>query len=500
MTFLLAFSSLLSRILGFLRNSLLAHVFGAGVHSDAYFAAFQIPDTMYRLLVAGAISASFVPLFLLIKKTDEKKAWEFTSSVLNSFLLIIGSLSVLLFFFARELTHLLYPSFSPEILSETTSLLRIVILSPILFTFSSVLSGIQNAFRTFLGFAIAPIVYNLGIIFGIVFLAPRMGIQGVAVGVVIGCFLHVLVQWIPAIRLGFRWNLTLKLTPVLKKFFWTMLPRVFSMASLQLIYFIEGIIATALAAGDLSMLRFAEDIQFFPIGIVGLSMAISSFSVMSHLAIDKKHEELSVYVRDKLDHLLMILIPCAFGIFLLRVPLVTLALKGGQFEEAQVTETAKVLGVLSLDIVATAMIPLLSRVFFSFHDTALTFVVTLSTVLLNTLLAVVLSHTYGIMGIAFAGAFAATAAVVIFLILMRLKYFKDFSFFSLPHFFVFTLASAGMSLALSHLLSLFSFSDHWITLFAQVAGVTLIGATVYGVLLFLFLGKKTFTLLSRIGE
>ncbi len=500
MTFLLALSSLLSRILGFLRNYLLAHVFGAGIHSDAYFAAFQIPDTMYRLLVAGAISASFVPLFLLIKKSDEKKAWEFASSVLNIFLLVVGFLSVLLFFFAHQLTHILYPSFSAEAIEETTTLLRIVILSPILFTFSSVLSGIQNAFRTFLGFAIAPIVYNLGIIIGIVFLAPRMGIQGVAVGVVIGCFLHVLVQWIPVRRLGFRWNLCLAITPFLKKFFWTMLPRVLSMASLQIIYFIEGIIATALAAGDLSILRFAEDIQFFPIGIVGLSMAISSFSVMSHLAIDDKHDELSIYVRDKLDHLLMILIPCAFGMFLLRLPLVTLALKGGHFEQAQVLATANVLGALCLDIVATAMIPLLSRVFFSFHDTVLTFVVTISTVFLNTVLAIIFSQSYGVVGIAFAGSLAAALAVILFLVLMRFKYFKDFSFFSLPHFFVFSTASVGMSLVLSRLLTLFSFSDHWITLFAQVVGVALIGAVVYGVLIFLFLGKKTFTLLSRIGE
>src|SRR5690606_6488907 len=162
LTLLLAISSLLSRLIGVYRNHELANLFGGSGLSDAYFAAFQIPDTLYRLLVFGAISASFVPLFLSLRKKNEEEAWSFVSSVMNGFLLFICLASILIFLLSPALVRLLYPDFSSELQTTTSTLLRIMMVSPVLFTFSSIFSGIENAFRNLWGFALAPIVYNVG--------------------------------------------------------------------------------------------------------------------------------------------------------------------------------------------------------------------------------------------------------------------------------------------------------------------------------------------------
>jgi len=500
MTLLLALSSLLSRLIGVYRNHELANLFGASGVSDAYFAAFQIPDTLYRLFVFGAISASFVPLFLTLKKKDEREAWNFVSSVMNGFLLFMCALAVLIFLFASTFVRMLYPEFPPEFQTMTTNLLRIMMFSPILFTLSSVFSGIENAFRSFWGFALAPIVYNLGIIFGIFVLAPRMGIYGVAYGVVIGAFLHAFVQFIPSIRLGFRWKPLFVWSDAFKKMFVLSVPRILSMAGTQINFFIEGVIATTLALGNLTVLRYAQDIQSFPIGIIGLSMAISSFSIVSHFVIDEKIPELANYLKDKLDHLFLLMIPAAFGLWVLRVPIVELVLGGGDFGPEAVLLTANTLSYLCIGLVASALIPMLSRIFFAFHDTFWPFVITIGSVALNTALALYFSKTMGIAGVGLASAVSSTLSMIAFMVLLKWKYFKEVSFLSLKNFSLFTLASGLMAYLLDQVILHFPFSVHTLPLLFQISLITVTGMAIYGSLTFLFLRKRWVELVRTLGK
>lgn len=500
MTFLLAISSLLSRLIGVYRNHELASAFGASGLSDAYFAAFQIPDTLYRLFVFGAISASFVPLFLALRKKDSEEAWVFVSTLLNFFLLITGIFSLLIIVFAEPCVRLLYPDLTPDLQGTTAQLLRIMMLSPLLFTLSSVFSGVQNAFRTFWGFALAPIVYNLGILSGIWWLAPSYGIAGVAYGVVVGAFLHAAVQLLPCLKLGMHWRPTLVWSESFRKIFVLAVPRVLTMAGFQINFFIEGLIATTIAVGNLTVLRYAQDIQSFPIGIIGVSVAISSFSILSGLVIDEKKEELASYLKRKLDHLLMLMIPAAFGLFLLRYPLVELILGAGQFDAAAVQLTADSLGYLCFGILAAAITPLISRAFFAFHDTLYPFVITLFTVVINTILAYQFATSWGIIGIAVASSISSTLSVLAMMVVLKLRYFRKNSYLSWDHLLIFLIASGVMSGLLQQIIARVSFSHQWWMLTAEIILLSAAGAAIYGAVLFVFLRRDFLKLLRGLND
>lgn len=500
MTFLLALSSLLSRLLGVYRNHALADAFGATELSDAYFAAFQVPDTLYRLLVFGAISASFVPLFLSLNKKDPQKAQEFVSSVMNGFLMFIILISVIVFLLAGPFIELLYPAFTPENQAHTVSLLRIMLLSPIFFTCSSLFAGLQNAFRSFWGYALAPIVYNVGIIFGITYLAPTYGINGVAYGVVIGAFLHALVQFFPAIKLGFSWRPTFHWTPEFKKLIVTAIPRILSMASFQVNFFIEGVIATLLFAGNLTVLRYAQDIQSFPIGIIGVSIAVSSFSVLSHFVIDEEHLKLSAYLRDKLEHLFLLMIPAAFGLYVLRVPIIKLILEGGVFNAEAVLLTSSTLAYLCIGLIAAAVMPLITRVFFAFHDTVRPFLVMLVTVLANTALAWYLSQAMGVAGIGLSSSITSTLSVIILTWVLTKKYLKGHSFIPVKNTAVFILASGVMSFSLLEISKTFSYAEGTLMLIGQIILMTSLGASIYAAIVFVFMRNKLFELVKTLGK
>lgn len=499
MTILLAVSSLISRLLGILRNHALANAFGAGALSDAYFAAFQIPDTLYRFFVFGAISASFVPLFLSLKKQDQEKAFRFTSSVMNLFTIGVGIVSLTLFFFAKPFTAILYPEFSPELLETTAELLRIMLLSPLLFTISSVLSGIQNAFRRFYGFALAPIVYNLGILFGIYILSPMMGISGVSYGVILGAFFHVVVQWPFTRKLGFSWQPIFEWTAAVKKLLLLSIPRVFSLVGLQLMFFVEGIIATALMPGNLTVLRYAQDIQSFPVGIIGVSIAISSFSVMSEFSLNGAHESLQRYVREKIDHLLLLLIPASFGMFVLSTPIVTLLLGGGAFSDHAIQDTANVLQILSIGIPFMALVPLLMRVFFSLHDTIRPMMVTIIAMVVNIVLAISLADRFQVLGIALAASITAFFAVLILILLLRLRYVPRIAnIITFSSMLVFILSSGIMTVILQALLRSFVFSSSTLPLLFELLLFTAFGAAIYFAILLMVFGKKCFRFLREV--
>jgi len=499
-TFLLAISSILSRLLGVYRNHALASLFGATGISDAYFAAFQIPDTVYRLLVFGAISASFVPLFLTLNRRDDEGSWQFVSTILNSFLIVILLISLAIFFLADAFVGILYPDFSPELQLETVRLLKVMLLSPIFFTFSSVFSGIQNAFRTFWGFAMAPIVYNAGIILGILVLSPTYGIMGVAYGVVLGSLFHAGVQLVPAIRLGLVWKPVMVWSRAFKTLLMTAIPRILSMAGFQLNFFIEGVIATSLLAGNLTILRYAQDIQSFPIGVIGVSVAISSFSVISHFVIDDDQVGLAAYLRDRLDHVFMLMIPASVGLYVLRYPLITLILKGGVFDQAAVESTAVTLSYLCIGLLAAAVVPLVTRVFFAYHDTLKPFVVTVITVILNTALAIWLARRMGVAGIGLASSLSMTANVILLMIILRITHLKAEGFFPWVKTAVFSLGAGVMGLILVKMMESMTIPESTITLLVMIVGLAALGVAMYFAICFLCLRNELVRLIRTIGH
>lgn len=403
--FILAVSSLVSRFLGLIRDRLLAGHFGAGQELDIYFAAFRIPDFVYGVLIAGGITVAFLPVFSeYFQKKEENansnpwptQALEFASNLLNCFLISLVVICGILAIFAPLVVDLVIPGFGPESRSITIALTRIMFLSPVFFGISSIFSGILQYFNRFLAYSLAPILYNCGIIFGIIFFVPHFGIYGLAFGVILGAFLHLLIQIPAAINSGFRYKQLLNFWhPGLVKIFKLMIPRTVGITIDQINLVIITALASVLSPGSISIFNFSNNIQYFPIGIIGVSFAISAFPVFSKFIANGQKKEFLGHFASSFRQIVFFIIPLSFAIFLLRAQIIRLVLGTGLYNWEATRLTAACLGFFCLGILAESLIALISRAFYAFQDTKTPVVIGIISVLANIVLCLVFIFLLG---------------------------------------------------------------------------------------------------------
>ncbi len=368
--YVLAASSIISALLGLLRDRLLAGRFGAGEELDIYYAAFRIPNLVYGLLVSGGIIAAFLPVFSEYFNKDKKKAWDLTSNSLNVFLLFSILICGLLFIFAPYLVRFVVPGFSAEHRALTVLLTRIMFLSPIFFGVSNIFASILQYFNHFIVFALSPIFYNLGIIFGILFLAPRFGVVGLAFGVVVGAFLHWIIQIPSALINGFKYKPIFNLrSKGLKKIVYLMIPRTVSSFVTQFNLIIVTAIASTLGAGNISIFNFSEHLRAMPIHVIGGSFAVASYPFLAKAWASGEKRKFLSNVSVTFRQSLFLAIPISFLLFLLRGQLVRIFLGTGKFSWTDTRLTAACLGVFVIGIFAFCLIPFLARIFYSLQDT-----------------------------------------------------------------------------------------------------------------------------------
>lgn len=387
--FLLAGSSLLSSVLGLFRDRLLASKFGAGAELDMYFAAFRIPDFLYGILILGGLSAAFLPVFSAYFQEDPKKAWRFASQMLNFIIVALGGIAVILFFFIPFLIPLVVPGFSSEAQKTTSTLAQIMLLSPIFFGVSALLSSLLQYFNRFLAFGLAPVMYNLGILGGIIFLEPWFGIRGVALGVVAGAILHIFIQIVPAFASGFR------IQPVsfseangIQKVALLALPRTIGSGAAYLNPVIMTSLASTFAAGSITIFAFANNLQMIPVGVIGISFSLAVFPHLSKAFAKKDTAEFSSVFLLALRQIVFLALPLSLFLFLLRAQLVRLVLGSGEFGWEDTRLTSAALGVFAAGIVFQALIPFFMRTFFSLQNTALPAVSSVLALGVNAFLAV----------------------------------------------------------------------------------------------------------------
>jgi putative peptidoglycan lipid II flippase len=301
--FLLAVSGLISRILGLFRDRLIANRLGAGDLSDIYFAAFRVPDFVYGILVAGGITSIFLPILSEYfekgsppaggrKDQWPEQALNLASNVLNCFLFLVVLICGILAILAPVIAKFIVPGFSEENRDLTVALTRIMFLSPVIFGVSSIFSVILHYFNKFLCYSLAPILYNLGIIFGILFFFPKFGVFGLGLGVILGACLHLLIQLPAAINSGFNYRFILNFKhPGIKNILKLMAPRIVGIAAYNLNLIAIVSIASLLVAGSVSVFSYANNLYYLPIGLVGIPFAISSFPLLSKFWASGKKEE-----------------------------------------------------------------------------------------------------------------------------------------------------------------------------------------------------------------
>lgn len=370
---IIAFSGILSRILGFLRDRMLAGTFGAGDALDAYYAAFRIPDLFYGLLIAGALSAAFVPLFTELQEEGRPlESWKLTRGLLQVIALTLGTLSFVGILFAPYIVNFLVPGFEEGQKEVTVTLTRIMLISPVFLGLSAVFGGVLVSLKRFVVYSLAPVFYNIGIILGIYFLVPTYGIYGVAWGVVVGALLHMLVQYpaflssgfVPARETFFFWQ-----DKHLRSVITLMIPRSLSMGITQFSLFIVTIFASTLSAGSLAAFNFANNIQSVPLGIFGVAFSLAVFPVLSVFAAKKKHEDFFYSVINTSKRILFFVIPVSIAMILFRAQFVRIILGSGAFDWEDTIMTFEILQYFALSLFAQCLIPLFARSFFALKNT-----------------------------------------------------------------------------------------------------------------------------------
>ncbi len=420
---ILIFSSFISAVLGILRDRLLVSHFGAGGDTDVYLAAFRIPDLVYGIFILGGISVAFLPLFSELFEKNEKEAWAFASNLFNILFAGLALFAAVLFLMAPLLSHIITPGFSPEQKALTISLMRLMFLSPIFFGIASVLSGVVQYFDRFLAYAIAPILYNIGIVVGILFLAPRFGIWGVGLGVALGALLYFLVQLPSAIYSGLRWRPVFFLRdPSMKKVWRLAIPRLPG----ALGYHINLILMTALAStfsvGSITVFSLANNIQAFPINLIGVPFAIAVFPALSRAFAKKNIDQFRSAFVLAFSEIMFLALPMAVTLFLLRAQIIRLAYGAGRFGWQDTRLTAAVLGIFTLGVLFQALIPLLARTFFSIQNTKTPTIAGLFTVGFNIILALLFIRLFS-----FENMFSKTIAEM-----LHLQGIQDLRVLSLP--------------------------------------------------------------------
>jgi putative peptidoglycan lipid II flippase len=399
---IIAASFLLSAFLGLVRNRLLAARFFGGLEGDldVYFAAFIIPDTIFQLLVVGAVSAAFIPIYQSYLKKSLKKA-NFMANValtwVTTFLLIF---SVLIVIFARPLSQIL-SHYEGAQLDLMVNLIRLMSIAQIFFTVSSFFTGVLQAHRRFLIPAIAPLFYNLGTILGILLLTPYLGIYAAAVGVIFGAFLHVVIQLPSALHLGYFPKIHFRLHHKgVARMLHLMPPRTFSLALFQIERIVSLNLASALSAGSFTIFNFARQVYVLPISLFGVSLGQASFPTLADEALSKNQTKFADTLGKTILQIFFFCLLTTVLILILRIPVVRIVFGAKSFPWEATLLTGKALAIFSLSIAPQAAVQLLTRAFYAKKNTRTPLIINIITLLLFIFSAYLFTNTlsWGIVG------------------------------------------------------------------------------------------------------
>lgn len=370
---ILAASALLSRVLGLVRDMVIAYVFGAGESEgiyalDSYFAAFRVPDLIYTFLVAGAMSAAFVPLYSQLKKKSTKKASEFGSQVIHLLMILLVIGVGVMWICAPLFVPWITPGFSESLQEQTAQLTRIMLLSPFFLGLSSVFQGIENSHKTFYGIAMAPLVYNLSLIIGAFFFGEAYGVYALTWSVVIGALMHFLVQVPGVLSTSFKyeWNWNFK-SKEIKDFLILTFPRLAGIGFMQLNTVLDTLLASLLTVGSVSVYNYALNLQSLPHGVVAVSVSIAVFASLSEFDDDK--EKFLGTIKRSLNTILFWVLPAIVGLFLLRDQIVEVLLMRGAFDATASARTSLMLGIFVWAALGQSIVPLFARAFYALKDT-----------------------------------------------------------------------------------------------------------------------------------
>ena len=409
-----------SRLLGWLRLSVIGAKFGESPQLDAFWAAFRIPDTLFNLLVAGALASAFIPVFTgYLAKEREDEAWRVASSVMNAIVILLVGLSAMMWFLAPWIVPVLAPFPDPAQVQMAIHLSRIMLLSPIFMGLSALFTGILNSYRQFLSGATAPLVYNFVIVLFAVFLSPILGIEALAWGTVAGALTMWLVQ-IPELTFRrTRYKLALDLGhPGVREIVRLTVPRTLALGAVQLIFIVDTYLAAKMPEGSLTALNYAFQLMQLPLGVFSIAISAAVFPTLSHYAAQGLQSRMRDILQQAIRWILFLTLPTVVMMIVLRRPIVNLLFQYGQFGAEARETTQEAFLFYSLGLAGHALIQILARAYYASKDTRTPLALTLVSIGTNIVLSVMLAPLYGINGLALANSIATLAEAALFLALL----------------------------------------------------------------------------------
>ena len=411
---ILTLAALASRLLGWIRLLVIGSQFGATSELDAYFAAFRIPDAIFQLVVAGALSAALIPVFSGYRaRGEEDEAWRLASSVINLVLIALAAFSAVMAILAPWVVPFIAPGFDAPTTELTVRMTRLMLLSPVFVGMGAVVSGLLNSHERFAVPAVAPLVYNLAIIAAAVVLAPLVGVEGLAIGVVIGSMLHLAIQLPELRRVGQRYDLTLGLShPGVRQVAWLMGPRMLGLAAGQLNFIVSTVLASGLAVGSVTAYNYAFQLSQIPVGVLGVSVAVALFPTFSRHAALGRIAEIRRQLSTSLRVLIFVAAPLTAVMIVLAGPIAAVFFQYGLFSQTASERTASALVFFSMGLGGHIVVHVLTRAFYAMQDTRTPVLWAIVAVAINVPLMILLAGPMGVAGLALALSISATLEVL----------------------------------------------------------------------------------------
>ena len=421
----ISLATLISRILGYIRDMLIANMFGATLAADAFYVAYRIPNLLRRLLGESSLSSSFIPVFNeYLANKSKKEIQELVSVVTTVLLIILSSLTLLGIIFAPSIIHLIAPGFikNPQKLSLTIKLARIMFPFMTAIGLAALTMGILNSLHKFIIPALAPCFLSISEIFFVLAICPLMEIpiKGLAIGVLIGGFGQLFFQVPHVIKSNLLVRMKLDLThPGLKKIGYLMLPATIGLSVTQINIFVDTICASLLKEGSVTALYYSNRLVQFPLALFGTAIATVALPAMSKNIAKNNLEEMKNTLSLSIRMVMFTIIPASFGLIILGKPIIRLLFERGKFNTQATMMTSSALFFYSLGLFADAIVKVIVSAFYSFQDTRTPVKIATLCMGVNVVLDVILMRFLQVGGLALATTVASTVNMVFLIGLLK---------------------------------------------------------------------------------
>lgn len=419
---IVGFGFLVSKVTGILDDLILAKIIGPGPQLDAYYAAFGLPDLLFTLIAGGALAAAFIPMFSgFLARDDRSGAWRLASAVINTAFLAAAIASLTLAIFAPWIVAQTVGSgFAPEQQQLTANLMRVILISTVLFSISGIVMSALQANQHFFLTALAPIMYNLGILGGVIVLGPSLGVWGPAIGVVAGALLHLLVQVPGLIKYKAQWSPRLGWRdPDLRRVMRLLLPRVAGLGVVQVAALITTSFASQLSAGSVTALNYGWRVMQLPETLIATAIATAAFPTLSAFAARGDLDRLRGTLVTTLRAILALTTLATIGLLIFGRLAVQILFERGEFTPESTTLVTWVVHGYALGLIGHSMLEVSARTFYAQQDTRTPLIVAVGAMIIAITFSAALREVWGVGGLALANSIGVTVEVLALLVLLR---------------------------------------------------------------------------------